>query len=149
MKKGYPKITVTDIQGWTGSASFGKGQAYFRQGAILEPRRQGWTLKARCLGSSAPSYRVEATMGDEGIAEADCSCPVGSGGHCKHIAALLLTWLDDPDAFTRSQIWRWFWNNAASPSDRSDPPDAATLPDLEYLLELPSQRQAQTNCHRP
>lgn len=141
MKKGYPKITVTDIQAWTGSASFGKGQAYFRQGAILEARRQGWTLKARCLGTSAPSYRVEVTLGDEGIAEADCSCPVGSGGYCKHVAALLLTWLDDPDAF----------HEVASPEvileQRSKPELIALIrqmlqryPDLEYLLELPSPK---------
>ena len=141
MGKSYPKITISDIQAWTGSASFGKGQAYFRQGAILEPRRQGWTLKARCLGTSAPSYRVEVTLGDEGIAEADCSCPVGSGGHCKHVAALLLTWLDDPDAFHEVA------NLEAILEQRSKPELVALIrqmlqryPDLEYLLELPSPK---------
>ena len=73
MKKGYPNLSRSDILAWTGSASFSKGQSYFRQGAILEPRQQGMTLKARCLGTSAPSYRVEVTLDDEGIAEADCS----------------------------------------------------------------------------
>ena len=73
MKKSYPNLSGSDILAWTGSASFSKGQSYFRQEAILEPRQQGMTLKARCLGTSAPSYRVEVTLDDEGIAEADCS----------------------------------------------------------------------------
>jgi hypothetical protein len=41
---------------------------------------------------------VEATLGPKGIVADDCSCPIG--GRCKHVAALLYTWIDDPDAFT-------------------------------------------------
>ena len=105
----------------------------------MEPRRQGMTLKARCLGSSAPSYRVEVTLDDEGISEAECSCPVGSGGHCKHIAALLLTWLDDPGTFTEIA------DTQIALDQRSKPELIALIrqmlqryPDLEYLLEIPS-----------
>ena len=58
MKKGYPNLTVANIQAWTGSASFSKGQAYFRQGAILEPRRQGMTLKAHRRASPADNRRL-------------------------------------------------------------------------------------------
>ena len=139
MKESHPNLSVTDIQAWVGSRSFSRGQSYFRQGAILEPRRQGMTLKARCLGSSAPSYWVEVTMDDEGITEAECSCPVGAGGHCKHVAALLLTWLDDPEAFHESA------NLETALELRSKPELIALIrqmlkryPDLEYLLELPS-----------
>jgi uncharacterized Zn finger protein len=139
MKNGYPDLSVTKIQAWTGSASFSKGQSYFRQGAILEPRRQRTTLKARCLGSSAPSYRVEVTMENEGIIEADCTCPVGHGGHCKHVAALLLTWLDNPEAFPETA-------NLESILEQRSKSELVGLirqmlqryPDLEYLLELPS-----------
>jgi uncharacterized Zn finger protein len=139
MKKSHPNLSVTDIQAWVGSRSFSRGQSYFRQGAIFEPRRQGMTLKARCLGSSAPSYWVEVTLDDEGIVEAECSCPVGAGGHCKHVAALLLTWLDDPQAFHESA------NLETDLEQRSKPELIALIrqmlkryPDLEYLLELPS-----------
>jgi uncharacterized Zn finger protein len=139
MKKSHPNLSVTDIEAWVGSRSFSRGQSYFRQGAILEPRRQGMTLKARCLGSSAPSYWVEVTLDDEGITEAECSCPVGAGGHCKHVAALLLTWLDDPEAFHESA-------NLETALELRSKPELITLirqmlkryPDLEYLLELPS-----------
>ena len=44
-------------------------------------------------------YRLRVAFGSEGIEEAHCSCPVGGGGHCKHVGALLLAWLDQPDAF--------------------------------------------------
>jgi len=137
----YPSLHVSDIQSWVGPASFKKGQSYFRQGAILEPRKQGMTLKARCLGSSAPSYRVEVTMGTEGITEAECSCPVGAGGHCKHVAALLLTWLDSPEAFEETP------DLETTLEQRSKPELIAMIhqmlqryPDLEYLLYLPSPK---------
>ncbi len=35
---------------WTGEGSFERGERYFRRGHILDPRRQGQALKARCLG---------------------------------------------------------------------------------------------------
>ncbi|MBI3969814.1 MAG: SWIM zinc finger family protein [Chloroflexi bacterium] len=94
-----PAITEQDVRARVGDQSFQRGQEYFRSGAIIDARRQGMTLKARCEGTSAPYYRLSVTFDDKGIAAADCSCPVGSGGHCKHVAALLLTWLDRPEAF--------------------------------------------------
>ena len=42
-------------------------------------------------------YRVQATVEKGKIVAADCSCLVGDGRHGKHIAALLLTWLNRPD----------------------------------------------------
>lgn len=93
-------LQEADVRRWVGSASFERGRRYFQQRAIHQGRRLGATLKARCLGSRPMPYEVEATLAEEDrIASADCSCPVGDGGHCKHVAALLLTWLDDPEAF--------------------------------------------------
>lgn len=139
MEENYPDLTVKDIQNWVGPASFSKGENYFYQEAIIEPRRQGMTLKASCLGSSAPSYRVQATLDEDGIAEAGCSCPVGFGGHCKHVAALLLAWVYDPETFEESV------EVETSLELRSKPELIALIrqmlqryPDLEYLLKLPS-----------
>ncbi len=130
-------ITPADIERWTGAASFQKGQAYFRQGKLLRPRRQGRTLKAQCLGSSAPSYQLEARLNSKGIASADCSCPVGAGGHCKHLAALLLAWLEDPGSFQEIE------DLAASLKRRSKADLIALIrrmlqqdPELEFLLEF-------------
>ena len=132
-----PTLTEADIHRWTGETFFRRGEAYFHEGAILYPRRQGNTLKARCQGSDYEPYRVEVTLGPGGITAGDCSCPVGSG-HCKHVAALLLTWLHDPDAFTEVA------DLETSLARRSKEELIVLIrqmveryPDLEMLLELP------------
>lgn len=94
-----PVLSDDDIRARVGERSFQRGWQYFHDSAIFGARRQGITLKAQCAGSQAPSYRVEATFDEHGITTADCSCPVGDGGYCKHIAALLLTWRDRPAEF--------------------------------------------------
>jgi uncharacterized Zn finger protein len=138
MKESYPDLSVKDIQDWVGQASYRKGESYFHQDAIMEPRRQGSTFKASCLGSSALSYRVQATLDADGIADAECSCPVGNGGHCKHVAALLLAWLDNPESFAQIA-------DTQTALEQRSKPELITLvrqmlqryPDLEYLLQLP------------
>lgn len=143
MNESYPDLSVEDIQAWVGQASYRKGDSYFHQGAIIEPRQQGMTLKAHCLGSSAPSYRLQATLDEDGVAEANCSCPVGDGGHCKHVAALLLTWLNNPEAFEENA-------DLDTTLEQRSKPELIVLirqmlqryPELEYLLELPSPTTA-------
>ena len=138
MSAEIPLISENDIRSWVGPASFQRGRAYFRQGAIQNPRRQRETLKANCLGSYAPSYRVEVTFDLDGIGWADCSCPVGGGGYCKHVAAMLLTWLDSPSVFKEIE------DLDAALEQRSKGELIALIrrmlqrePDLEILLELP------------
>ena len=94
-----PDISDADIVWWVGETSMKRGRPYFRDGAIVDPRRQGMALRARCFGSLPDPYRVEVVLGSERIVRGDCSCPVGEGGRCKHAAALLLAWLDDPESF--------------------------------------------------
>jgi len=138
MNEKMPSISEDNIQDWVGSPSFERGKAYFRQGSILKPRRQGWKLKAKCLGSSAPAYRVEVTLGPDGIAWAECSCPVGTAGHCKHVASLLLTWMDAPDTFQVIE-------EPDTSLERRSKEELIVLihqmlqrdPELEILLELP------------
>jgi len=92
-----PVIDERDIHALVGAGAFQRGQDYFSSGAIYDPRRQGRTLKAPCEGSYDNAYRVEVEFDDAGISGTRCSCPVGAS--CKHVAALLLTWLDNPDDF--------------------------------------------------
>lgn len=139
MNESSSNLSIKDIRDWVGPVSFRKGESYFDQGAIIEPHRQGMTLKASCLGSSAPSYRVEVTIDDEGISLAECSCPVGFSGHCKHVAALLFTWLNSPEAFEEIP------DIDTSLEQRSKAELLALIrqmlqryPDLEYLLKIPS-----------
>ena len=92
-----PTLTPTDIQGWVGDSSYKKGLAYYQDGAIFNTRRQGDILKAHSRGSSEAYYLVEVTLHNERPYYADCSCPMG--GRCKHTAALLLTWVNEPESF--------------------------------------------------
>src|SRR5712692_9004454 len=96
-----PTITEEDVRDFVGEGSFQRGQKYFRDDRIFDTRRAGMTLKAKCEGSRSTPYRVEVTFDNTGIADTDCSCPVGD--YCKHVVALLLTWLAEPDEFIEQQ----------------------------------------------
>jgi uncharacterized Zn finger protein len=138
MKSDIPSITETDIERWVGSASFQKGLKYYHQGMIFQACIKGQTVQSRCHGSRAASYQVQATLGRQQIQSADCSCPVGAGGHCKHVAALLLTWLNDPDRFQESEFLE------ADLETRSKAELIALIrlmlerePDLDILIDMP------------
>ena len=105
-----PEITAAAIRDRVGEQSYARGREYFKAGAIRDPRRQGMTLKAGCEGSRPSPYRVEVTFGRRGITAAGCSCPVGEGGYCKHVAALPLTWQVMPEAFVEVEesTHRWW-----------------------------------------
>jgi len=94
-----PELSERDIHQWIDDRSFQRGKEYYENGYILNPRVQGQALKAECMGSMAQPYRIEITLADEGIASGHCSCPVGGGGHCKHVAAMLLAWVHEPHSF--------------------------------------------------
>ena len=99
MSETIPAVSEKTISDWVGSRSFQLGRSYFENEAVFDLRRQGSSLKASCQGSMPQPYRFGVAFGAEGIGKANCSCPVGDGGHCKHVGALLLAWLDQPDAF--------------------------------------------------
>jgi len=94
-----PDLSVADIRNWTNDRYYERGEGYFHEDRIRQPRREGRTLKAFCRGSQPSPYRVEIELTDDGIAFGECSCPVGDGGTCKHAVALLLTWVQEPEAF--------------------------------------------------
>lgn len=99
--KNIPQITEKQIKSRVGDQSFQRGKNYFSNKAIFSARQTDNTLKANCEGSRGASYRVTIKFSNKGISEASCSCPVGSGGYCKHVAALLLTWKHRPKEFTQ------------------------------------------------
>lgn len=100
-----PEITIDDVGALTDSGSHSRGQNYQRQGMIYDASIRGAQLHAMCEGSSGGPYHVQATLTPEQgrnvspIADWFCDCP--RGGFCKHIVALLLTWIETPDAFAQ------------------------------------------------
>ena len=103
MRNSFPTVSEEAISDWVGPRSFQLGRSYFEGGAVLDPRLQGHTLKASCQGSMLQPYRLWVACSTEGIEEAHCSCLVGGGGRCKHVGALLLAWLAQPDAFRAAE----------------------------------------------
>ena len=87
--------------------SFDKGQDYFLSGAIYNPSWQsipnGVVLLAYCEGNSAPAYRVSAALDEGGVRSASCTCAYDWGGDCKHIIALLLTYLHHSETFNEQK----------------------------------------------
>ncbi len=46
---------------------------------------------------------MNVQMGECGIQDASCTCPYDLGGYCKHIIALLLTYIYHPDVFSEQK----------------------------------------------
>ena len=132
-----PEITEMDVQNWVGARSFQKGVRYFEDDTILNPRRRGKCLIAECQGSQPAPYRVEIRLGLDGILEGHCTCAAGEGGHCKHAAALLLTWLEEPDVFLEvPELEQMLENRTKAELIALVQQMVSRHPDLEQLLEL-------------
>ena len=100
-------LTEKQIRERASEQSFQKGLAYYKSDAIYNPARQatpsGITLTAQCEGSSAPSYRLQVALDGGGVRAASCTCPYDWGGDCKHIVALLLMYIHQPDEFSEQK----------------------------------------------
>jgi len=98
-----PKLTEQNIRTFVGEQNFQKGQQLFRNGAIVSPEQQAMALKAYCYGSLPEPFRVQVTFDDIGITTTLCSCstgtPTDTNRGCEHAVALLLAWIEQPEAF--------------------------------------------------
>jgi uncharacterized Zn finger protein len=90
-------LTENTIRSYTSSQSFARGLEYYQAGAIDNTFRQGNTLLADCEGTY--TYRLRVELADEGVESASCTCPYEFDGYCKHIVALLLTYVHKPGEF--------------------------------------------------
>lgn len=96
-------ISVAQVRARAADQSFQRGESYYQSGAILHPARRGNTIEGQCEGSQARPYRVSATLEASGIKETSCNCEYNFGGECKHIVALLLTYINQPELFEDRQ----------------------------------------------
>jgi hypothetical protein len=133
----FPPLANPDVLAWVGERSYAAGLRYARSDAVSHTRMEGLTLKAHCQGTAPEPYRVGVTLDKNGLAAGACSCPVGAGGHCKHVAALLLTWIAVPEEF----IAREPLDRALAGLTKDQLVDlllrlARRSPEVEALLEL-------------
>ncbi|MCI0712194.1 MAG: SWIM zinc finger family protein [Chloroflexi bacterium] len=95
------ELSTFEIKSRAGDAVFARGYQYYKNKAIYNPVRRGDVLEALCYGSYSSKYRVRASFSEDGeIEETYCTCPYDFGDDCKHMVALLLTYLNEPDSFT-------------------------------------------------
>lgn len=94
-----PKITLQTIRSRASDQSFSRGKSLYNSDAISQTVQRGDEIEARCEGSYPEPYRVWAHLNGSEITATSCTCEYDWGGDCKHIVALLLTYLHDPDQF--------------------------------------------------
>jgi uncharacterized Zn finger protein len=137
----FGHLTEQDIQAQTDDGSFSRGRSYARQGRIHDTVLRGDVIEALCDGSGYLPYVVHARLarpGEAGPNPKDFSCTCPRGDFCKHIVALLLTWVGDPARFVERP-------SVATAIAGKSPEELAALvqemirryPDLELLLDTP------------
>lgn len=93
------RITKDSLIALCSPTSYERGVILYESHAVFDLYRQNDTLVTKCEGTSAPYYHVSARFDENGIVEADCTCPYDRGGLCKHLVAMLITYLKEPDLF--------------------------------------------------
>jgi pentatricopeptide repeat protein len=93
-------ITIQQVRNRANEQSYNKGQSYYQRGSVFDTAHYNNTLEGYVEGSLAMPYRATVTFDSRGeIEETDCTCPYEYGGDCKHIVALLLTYIHEPQKF--------------------------------------------------
>jgi uncharacterized Zn finger protein len=135
-------LTAEEVAAQADEASYKRGRGYFRSGRIFNAVRRESLLRARCHGSSGGPYIVEATLAKEGQRTRhnpvtfSCNCP--RGDFCKHVVALLLTWIEQPETFAvRPPLGEVLAGKSQGELIALIGMMLKEAPDLESLLELP------------
>src|SRR5260370_8002652 len=101
-----PMLVEQKIRSFVGEQNFLKGLQGVHDGTIVNPEQQAMALKAYCYGSLPEPFRVQVTFDGSGITASTCSCltgiPTDGNRGCEHAAALLLAWIEQPEAFTQT-----------------------------------------------
>ena len=122
-----PGLTAASLRRQAAPDSFQRGEAYFKEGAVVSLKRKGpGQVEAHVKGGQYVPYAVRIRHDDAGITDVQCTCPYHAGRWCKHIVAALLACLH--------------------PAGRTQPPVAALLDGLDRaalvrLLERLAERR--------
>ncbi len=99
---GEPLLTMGAVREWVGDFEIGKGRPY-ADTAVLGECRIHTQISASVRGTRPQLYHVSVGTDGGAVVGAECTCPVGDAGKCKHVAAVLLAYLDDPRRFAPLQ----------------------------------------------
>lgn len=97
-------FTENNLHNWVGEAQFNRGMQYVRDGLVLPIVSRGRSVSGWCLRRDGQpgSYYVTARGNGVRITDARCTCSLGKRGFCPHVAAVLFTFLRQPETFQRS-----------------------------------------------
>jgi uncharacterized Zn finger protein len=93
-------ITKATIHSLASGQSYERGEDYYHMGAVDEIQKRGNLLMAEVEGSSYEPYQVTIELGEDQVISSHCTCPYDWGGACKHIVAVLLAYVHQPEQVT-------------------------------------------------
>ncbi len=93
-------MQISSIKANSDANVFERGESLYKNSAVSKTSIQENRLTGKCAGQSTPFYDLTIELDDYGVRKAVCSCPFNFPGYCKHIVALLLKYINEPDKFT-------------------------------------------------
>lgn len=100
-----PKLTKEMIRDYCGARMYAIGKEFLKGNPFFVYYREWNMLKALSEGTESPSYAVRILLDERGIANSCCTCYVNRSVPCKHIAGLLIFWLEEPEAIPEREAW--------------------------------------------
>lgn len=98
-----PGLSDTIIRAQATDSSYQRGRDYYRNGAVSNLVQRGNVLHAEVEGSDYAPYQITIAFDGGGFHATSCTCPYDYGGWCKHIVAVALTCLHQPQAVENRQ----------------------------------------------
>lgn len=89
--------TESFIRLHTTPKSYERGAAYYYDGSVVSMERRGDELVGQVEGSQYEPYQVRITFAGDTVESAFCDCPYDWGGWCKHVVAVLMAALHEPE----------------------------------------------------
>ena len=90
-------FTEASIRRQASAESYKRGQQYYRTRAVDSLLQRGAMIQGEVSGSQISPYYVHLYAEPVGVTGATCTCPYDWGGWCKHIVAVLLTCIHEPE----------------------------------------------------
>ena len=92
-----PTYTESFIRLHATPKSFERGAEYYYDGYVLSMEQRGDELVGQVEGSQYEAYQVRITFTGDTVESAFCDCPYDWGGWCKHVVAVLMAALHEPE----------------------------------------------------
>ena len=92
-----PQLSQEMIRQYATDKSWRRGKDYYDRDCIRQFYQRKELITAEVLGNNARPYQVTVGFEQDGLISANCNCPYDWGGYCKHIVAVLLTCLHEPN----------------------------------------------------